>query len=82
MSVPFSIDNNIFSIENLIFSSKPYLESVGLNLSELDIIFDINKAFNIGLIIMLIGFLFKVSAAPFYQWAPDVYESTPTIVTV
>ena len=36
----------------------------------------------IGFIIILIGFLFKISAAPFYQWAPDVYDGTPTIVTV
>jgi len=43
---------------------------------------DINKAFTIGLIIIIIGFLFKISAAPFYQWAPDVYDGTPTIVTV
>jgi NADH-ubiquinone oxidoreductase chain 2 len=43
---------------------------------------DIQKAFSIGFIIIIIGFLFKVSAAPFYQWSPDVYESTPTIVTV
>jgi NADH-ubiquinone oxidoreductase chain 2 len=43
---------------------------------------DINKAFTIGIIIILIGFLFKISAAPFYQWAPDVYDGTPTIVTV
>jgi NADH-ubiquinone oxidoreductase chain 2 len=43
---------------------------------------DINKAFTIGIVIILIGFLFKVSAAPFYQWAPDVYDGTPTIVTV
>jgi NADH-ubiquinone oxidoreductase chain 2 len=31
---------------------------------------DIKKAFIIGLIIIFIGFLFKISAAPFYQWAP------------
>lgn len=43
---------------------------------------DIHKSFSIGLVIIIIGLLFKVSAAPFYQWAPDVYESTPTIVTV
>jgi NADH-ubiquinone oxidoreductase chain 2 len=43
---------------------------------------DINKAFTIGLVIIIIGFLFKISAAPFYQWAPDVYDGTPTIVTV
>lgn len=46
------------------------------------LLLDIQKAFSIGFIIILIGFLFKVSAAPFYQWSPDVYESTPTIVTV
>jgi NADH-ubiquinone oxidoreductase chain 2 len=35
----------------------------------------------IGLTIVLIGFLFKVAAAPFHNWAPDVYDGTPTIVT-
>jgi len=38
---------------------------------------NINKAFTIGLIIILIGFLFKISAAPFYQWAPALcYRKT------
>lgn len=27
------------------------------------------------------GFLFKVASAPFHNWAPDVYDGTPTIVT-
>jgi NADH-ubiquinone oxidoreductase chain 2 len=35
----------------------------------------------IGLSILLIGFLFKVSAAPFHNWSPDVYDGVPTIVT-
>jgi NADH-ubiquinone oxidoreductase chain 2 len=30
---------------------------------------------------MTIGFLFKVSAAPFHFWSPDVYDAIPTIVT-
>jgi len=34
-----------------------------------------------GLIILVVGFLFKVSAAPFHNWAPDVYDGVPTIVT-
>ena len=34
-----------------------------------------------GLILISIGFLFKVAAAPFHNWAPDVYDGTPTIVT-
>ena len=33
------------------------------------------------LIIMFVGFLFKVSAAPFHFWSPDVYDGIPTIVT-
>ena len=28
------------------------------------------------------GYLFKVSAAPFHNWAPDVYQNTPTVVTM
>jgi NADH-ubiquinone oxidoreductase chain 2 len=33
------------------------------------------------LLIMSVGFLFKVSAAPFHFWSPDVYDAIPTIVT-
>ena len=27
--------------------------------------------------LLLVGFLFKVSAVPFHQWTPDVYEAAP-----
>ena len=33
-----------------------------------------------GLALMLVGILFKVSAAPFHVWTPDVYEGAPTPV--
>jgi len=36
---------------------------------------------NMSLLIMSVGFLFKVSAAPFHFWSPDVYDAIPTIVT-
>ena len=36
---------------------------------------------NMSLLILSIGFLFKVSAAPFHFWSPDVYDAIPTIVT-
>jgi NADH-ubiquinone oxidoreductase chain 2 len=36
---------------------------------------------NFSLVIFTIGFLFKVSAAPFHFWSPDVYDAIPTIVT-
>lgn len=34
-----------------------------------------------GVIMLLIGLLFKISAAPFHFWAPDVYQGAPTQVT-
>ena len=36
---------------------------------------------NLSLVIFTIGFLFKISAAPFHFWSPDVYDAIPTIVT-
>lgn len=36
---------------------------------------------NFCLLIMSVGFLFKISAAPFHFWAPYVYDAIPTIVT-
>lgn len=37
---------------------------------------------NMSLIILSIGFLFKISAAPFHFWSPDVYDGVPTVVTI
>ena len=34
-----------------------------------------------GFFFVIVGLLFKVAAAPFHQWAPDVYNGVPTIVT-
>ena len=36
---------------------------------------------HISLIILAVGFLVKISAAPFHFWSPDVYDAIPTIVT-
>ena len=38
-------------------------------------------AVTIGIILLLIGLFFKVSAVPFHMWTPDVYQGSPTIVT-
>jgi NADH-quinone oxidoreductase subunit N len=35
----------------------------------------------IGLVFVLAGLAFKVSAAPFHMWTPDVYEGSPTPIT-
>lgn len=37
--------------------------------------------FNVGVVLMFAAMCFKVSAAPFHFWAPDVYEGSPTLVT-
>ena len=44
---------------------------------------DINtsNAIILGILFILIGMLFKLSAAPFHLWTPDVYEGAPTCVT-
>ncbi len=38
--------------------------------------------FHIGIILVMVGLAFKVSAIPFHFWTPDVYEGAPTIVTL
>ena len=35
----------------------------------------------LGMIFIIVGFLFKLTAFPFHMWAPDVYEGAPTPVT-
>ncbi|MFN3958764.1 MAG: NADH-quinone oxidoreductase subunit NuoN [Parvularculaceae bacterium] len=40
-----------------------------------------NVGFIIGLVFLISGLAFKVSAAPFHMWTPDVYEGAPTPVT-
>jgi NADH-quinone oxidoreductase subunit N len=37
--------------------------------------------FPIGITLMVIGMLFKIAAAPFHFWAPDVYEGSPSMTT-
>jgi NADH-quinone oxidoreductase subunit N len=37
--------------------------------------------FYVGIVLILIAMCFKVSAAPFHFWAPDVYEGSPTLIT-
>ena len=37
--------------------------------------------FLIGALLILTGFAFKIAAAPFHMWTPDVYEGAPTPIT-
>jgi len=40
-----------------------------------------NALLLVGVALLLVGFGFKVAAAPFHMWAPDVYEGAPTPIT-
>lgn len=42
---------------------------------------DMPVFFYAGVLMMLVAMCFKVSAAPFHFWAPDVYEGAPTVIT-
>lgn len=42
---------------------------------------DLSPLFYPGVILILIGLSFKIGAAPFHFWTPDVYEGAPTLIT-
>lgn len=35
----------------------------------------------LGIVLVMIGLFFKVSAVPFHMWTPDVYQGSPTLIT-
>lgn len=51
----------------------------------LNISSDINISYSffiyLSIIMIMVGLLFKIGAAPFHNWAPDVYDGVPTIIT-
>ena len=42
---------------------------------------DINTGIIVGIVFILSGLIFKISAVPFHMWTPDVYEGSATPVT-
>jgi NADH-quinone oxidoreductase subunit N len=42
---------------------------------------DMPLFFYAGVVMLLVAMCFKVSAAPFHFWAPDVYQGSPTVIT-
>jgi NADH-ubiquinone oxidoreductase chain 2 len=59
----------IYSLVSVYDSSSLLLQSGG-------------NGFTLGIILIIVGFLFKIAAAPLHNWAPDVYDDSPTIVTI
>ena len=54
----------------LILSNIYYIDNIDLIIGALN-----------GFLFIFIGLFFKIGAAPFHFWSPDVYDSIPTIVT-
>jgi NADH-ubiquinone oxidoreductase chain 2 len=72
--------DGVYILYNLIDYSLISLDIIKENtikIQEMNLI----QAFNISFIILSVGYLFKVSSAPFHFWSPDVYDCLPTIVT-
>ena len=42
----------------------------------------ISQGILLGFTLIFVGFLFKIAAAPLHNWAPDVYDDSPTLVTI
>jgi NADH-ubiquinone oxidoreductase chain 2 len=63
------------------FSGLTNFESIYSIISVSEINYVI-QGLSLGLIIIIVGFLFKIAAAPLHNWSPDVYDDTPTIVTI
>jgi len=78
-----------FSSGLLLFGCSFIYGSLGTtNFTDMKVLFnhfdeavDNPKTLILGILFVIIAILFKVGAAPFHMWLPDVYEGVPTIVT-
>jgi NADH-ubiquinone oxidoreductase chain 2 len=59
---------SLYSLSSVLHTF-PFQESISLGIS-------------LGIIFIFLGLLFKIAAAPLHNWAPDVYDNSPTIVTI
>jgi NADH-ubiquinone oxidoreductase chain 2 len=64
------------------FTGLTNLESIYNLISVTDPKSSITLGIALGFILIFAGFLLKVAAAPLHNWAPDVYDESPTIVTI
>ena len=54
------------------------ISEIGLKLASMS---EIGPVVALAMVLLLTGFAFKITAAPFHYWVPDVYEGAPTPVT-
>jgi len=63
------------------FTGTTNYELISLLLVNLNFNSLCNNGIFVGLLFVFVSFLFKISAAPFHLWSPDVYEGSPTNIT-
>ena len=63
------------------FTGSTLLGDIGAALTTGDGVGDTTPFITLGIILVIVGFAFKVSAVPFHTWAPDTYEGAPTPIT-
>ncbi|MBS1557116.1 MAG: NADH-quinone oxidoreductase subunit N [Bacteroidetes bacterium] len=64
-----------FSITVISNNTAPVLSSAAIGTQ------GIPRFYFIGMLLMMVGLAFKISAVPFHQWAPDVYDGAPTPIS-
>ena len=58
------------------FSGSTNFDIISLSINE------VQYGLTLGIVFILVGLAFKISAVPFHMWAPDVYQGSPTSVTI
>ncbi|MEJ7556790.1 MAG: NADH-quinone oxidoreductase subunit N [Pedobacter sp.] len=76
----FSTGFLLFGI-TLIYGATGTFDLIKINRYLVDHYQDMSPLFYPGVILILIGLSFKIGAAPFHFWTPDVYEGAPTLIT-
>lgn len=72
---------NLSDLSTAVLSlNSNYLVNSGLSAAGV-VVGPLQNGVIIGIIFIAVGFLFKLTAAPFHMWAPDVYEGSPTNIT-
>lgn len=66
---------------NILYSMNSIDFDMGILSGEYQIFTNSSNFILGGIILITIGLLFKIGAAPFHSWAPDVYDQVPTIIT-
>jgi NADH-ubiquinone oxidoreductase chain 2 len=78
---------NIYMINNIFNSLKHNIYTYTSDINSINTVYLYLYLYTqylyvqVALAIISIGFLFKISSAPFHFWSPDVYDAVPTIVT-